>query len=109
MMAMEDIGGSTCESRLEGHSVIFLAIQTHPSCCFLLAVDSLGQRRSGAWSQFVNQPQDFPKQVPWHGDFRQLERDVATVAHDLGPDLDQLLAQARMRPVIDLLRQVHSG
>ena len=28
--------------RLEGHSVIFLAIQTHLSCRFLLAVDSLG-------------------------------------------------------------------
>ena len=25
--------------RLESHSVIFLAIQTHPSCRFLLAVD----------------------------------------------------------------------
>ena len=33
--------------RLEGHSVIFLAIQTHLSCRFLLAVDSLGLRRSG--------------------------------------------------------------
>ena len=30
--------------RLEGHSVIFLAIQTHLSCRFLLAVDSLGLR-----------------------------------------------------------------
>ena len=36
--------------RLEGHSVIFLAIQTHLSCRFLLAVDSLGLRRSGFWS-----------------------------------------------------------
>ena len=34
--------------RLEGHSVIFLAIQTHLSCRFLLAVDSLGLRRSGS-------------------------------------------------------------
>ena len=32
--------------RLEGHSVIFLAIQTHLSCRFLLAVDSLGLRRN---------------------------------------------------------------
>ncbi len=92
--------------RLEGHSVIFLAIQTHLSCRFLLAVDSLGLRRSRSSSQFIDPPQDFPKQVPGHGDFGQLERDVATVAHDLGPDLDQLLAQARMRPVLDLLRQV---
>ena len=41
--------------RLEGHSVIFLAIQTHLSCRFLLAVDSLGLRRSGSSSQIINQ------------------------------------------------------
>ena len=45
--------------RLEGHSVIFLAIQTHLSCRFLLAVDSLGLRRSGSSSQIINQAQDF--------------------------------------------------
>jgi hypothetical protein len=79
--------------RLEGHSVIFLAIQTHLSCRFLLAVDSLGLRRSGSSSQFIDPPQDFPKQVPGHGDFGQLERDVATMADKFGPALDQLLAQ----------------
>ncbi len=78
--------------RLEGHSVIFLAIQTHPSCRFLLAVDSLGLRRSGSWSQFIDPPQDFPKQVPGHGDFGKLEHDVAAVADNFGPDLDQLLS-----------------
>ena len=31
--------------------------------------------------------------------------DVAAVAHDPGPDLDQLLAQRRQRPLLDLLRQ----
>ncbi len=77
--------------RLEGHSVIFLAIQTHPSCRFLLDVDSLDLRRSGSSSKFIDPPQDFPKHVPGHGDFGQLERDVPTVAHDPGPDLDQLL------------------
>ncbi len=92
--------------RLEGQSVIFLAIQTHLACRFLLAIDSLGLRRNGSSSQFIDPPQDFPKRVPGHGDFGQLERDVATVADDFGPDLDQLLAQARMRPVLDLLRQV---
>jgi len=35
------------DPRLEDHSVIFLAIQTHPSCRFHLAVDSLGLRRAG--------------------------------------------------------------
>jgi len=58
--------------RLEGHSAIFLAIQTHPSCRF--------------------PPQDFPKQVPGHGDFRHLERDVPAMADNFGPDLDQLLS-----------------
>ena len=53
--------------RLEGPSVIFLAIQTHLSCRFLLAVDSLGLRRSGSSSQIINQAQDFPEQVPRHG------------------------------------------
>jgi hypothetical protein len=78
--------------RLEGHSVIFLAIQTHSSCRFLLAVDSLGLRRSGSSSQFIDPSQDSPKQVPGHGDFGQLERDVPTVPDHLGPDLDQLLS-----------------
>ena len=32
----------------------------------LLAVDSLGLRRSGSSSQIINQAQDFPEQVPRH-------------------------------------------
>ncbi len=74
--------------RLEGHSVILLVIQTHLSCRFLLAVDSLGLRRSGSSSLFIAPPQDFPKQVPGHGDFGQLERDVPAMAANFGPDLD---------------------
>ena len=74
--------------RLERHSVIFLAIQTHPYRRFLLAVDSLGLRPRGSCSQFIDPPQDYPKQVPGHGGFGQLEPDVAAVAHDLDPDLD---------------------
>ena len=72
--------------RLEGHPVIFLAIQTHPSCRFLLAIDSLALRWSGISSQFIDPSQDFPKQIPGHGDFGHLERDVAIVAHDLGSE-----------------------
>ena len=90
---------------LEDHSAIFLAIQTHLSCRFLLAVDSLGLRRSGSSSQFIDPPQDFPKQVPGHGDFGQLERDVPAMADNFGPDLDQLLSWRGQRPVLDLLRQ----
>jgi len=74
--------------RLEDHSVIFLAIQTHPSCRFLRAVDSLGLRRSGSSSQFIDPPQDFPKQVPRHGDFGQLARDVPAMADNFGAELD---------------------
>ncbi len=85
--------------RLEGHSVIFLAIQTHPSCRFLLAVECLGLRRSGSWSQAVNQAQDFPKQVPGHGDFGQLEREVAAMADNFGADFDQPRPPLPLKPV----------
>ena len=91
--------------RLEGHSVIFLAIQTHLSCRFLLAVDSLGLRRSRSSSQIINQAQDFPEQVPRHRHLSQLERNVAAMSDNLGPDLHQLVAQRRHRPVLHLLRQ----
>ncbi len=74
--------------RLEGHSVICLAIQTHLSYRFLLAVDFPGLRRSRSSSQFIDPPQDFPKQVPGHGEFGQLERDVPAMAANFGPDLD---------------------
>ncbi len=84
---------------------IFSVIQTHSSCRFLLAVDSLGLRRCGSWSQFIDPPQDFPKQVPGHGDFGQLERDVPAMADHLGTDLDQLLPQRGQGPVLDLFRQ----
>ena len=75
-------------TRLEGHSVIFLVIQTHLSCRFLLAVDSLGLRRSGSWSQIINQAQDFPEQFPRHRHLGQLERDIPAMAANFGPDLD---------------------
>ncbi len=65
----------------------FLAIQTHLSCRFLLAIDSLGLLGSGSSSQFVDPPQDFPNQVPGHGDFGQLERDIATMADNLSNGL----------------------
>ena len=93
---------------LEGHSVIFFAIQTHSSHRFHLAVDSLGLRRRRSSPQFIDPPQDFSKQVPGHGDFGQMERDVATVAHDLGPDLDQHLWQRGQRPVFHFFRQSES-
>jgi hypothetical protein len=54
----------------------FVVIQTRLSRRFDLAVDSLGLRQSGSSSQFIDPPQDFPKQVPGHSDFGQLERDL---------------------------------
>ena len=86
--------------RLEGNSVIFLAIQTHLSCRLLLAVDSLGLLRSGSSSQFIDPPQDFPKQAPRHGNLCQLERDISAMADRLCADLDQIYAkrdQLRLR------------
>jgi hypothetical protein len=44
---------------LEGHSVIFLAIQTHFSCHFHLAVDFLSLRRGGSSPQIIDQAQDY--------------------------------------------------
>ena len=86
--------------RLEGHSVIFLAIQTHLSCRFLLAVDSLGLRRSGSSSQIINQAQDFPEQASWDCNLGQLKCDVPAMADNFRTDLDQLLPQRRQRPLL---------
>ncbi len=89
--------------RLEGHSVIFLAIQTHHSCRFLISVDSLGLRRSETSSQFIDPPQDFPKQVPGHGDFGQLERDVPAMAANFGP-ISTSFSRSVQRPMLRFLR-----
>ncbi len=67
----------------------FSAIQTHPSCRFHLAVDFPGLRRSGSWSQIINQAQDFPEQFPRHRHLGQLERDVPAMADNFGSDLHQ--------------------
>ena len=75
----------------EGHSFIFLAIQTHLSRRSYPGVDFLGLRRNGSSSQVINQVQYFLEQASWHRHLGQLERDVATMADDHGTDLDQLL------------------
>ncbi len=90
--------------RLES-SVIFFTVQTHLSCRFLLAIDSLGLRRSGSSPQFIDPPQDLPKQVPRHRHVGQLERDVPAMTINLSSNLDQLLPQRGQRPVFHLLRQ----
>ncbi len=84
--------------RLEGHSVIFLAIQTHLSCRFLRAVDSLGLRPSGSSSQIIDQAQDFLEQTSRHRDLGKLERHVPPVTDGLGTDLHQLFPPRAQRP-----------
>ncbi len=93
----------------ETHSAQFFIIQTHPSCRFHLAVDFPGLRRSGSWSLIIDQAQDFPEQLPRHRNLRQLESDIATVADDLGANLDELVAERSQRLVFDLLRQLTSA
>ena len=55
------------------------------------------------WPQFRDQPQDVAEQMPGNGDLGHLKRDVTTVVHDLRADLNQLLLQARQRPIFDRL------
>ena len=42
----------------EAHSANFFVFQTHLSLCFYLAVDPLGLRRSGSWSQVTTATND---------------------------------------------------
>jgi len=70
---------------------------THPTVPVL--------RRGRSWPQSGNQPQDFLEQFLRHRDLGHLERDVAGMRDDLGPDLDELLLQARQRPLLDRLWQ----
>ena len=51
-----------------------------------------------------DQRQNFLEHLPRHRDLGHLECDVAAVAHDLGADLNQLLAQAGQRPRLRRLR-----
>ncbi len=45
--------------------------------------------------QSIDPAQDIPKQVPGHGDFRHLERDVAAMADNLGNGLDRFQLSCR--------------
>ena len=55
--------------------------------------------------QAVNQSQDVGEQASRDCDLGKLERDIATVADDLGADLDQLLSKRRQRPMFHRLGQ----
>ncbi len=71
----------------------FSIIQTHLSCHFHFAVGFPGLRRSGSWSQIIDQAQDFLEQASRHRDLGQLKRDVPPVAHDLRADLHQIFSE----------------
>ncbi len=62
-------------------------------------MDFLGLRRSGSWSQIINQAQDVGEQASRDCDLGKVERHIATVADDLGADLDRLLAQSQQCPL----------
>ncbi len=68
-------------SRLEGHSVIFRAMETHPACHFHLVVDSLGLRRRGSSLQFIDPPQDFPKHIAGASYFRFGSQPEVSIGH----------------------------
>src|SRR5882757_5909140 len=72
-------------------------VMTHPPRSALLW--------SRSWSQSVDEPQYFLEQFFRHRDLGHLEDGVAGVAHDLGPDLHQLLPQAGQRPLRNRLGQ----
>jgi hypothetical protein len=65
------------------------------------------RERRGSWSEPIDPAEDLGEQGARHRYLGQLEHDVATVAHDPGADLDQLLAQRGQRPMLDPLRQAN--
>ena len=80
-----DFGDLTVPGRQFAH--IFSSSRQTSPVAFHLAVNFLGLRRNGSWSQIINQAQDFPEQFLRHGNFGQLERGVAAMADHLGTDL----------------------
>jgi len=61
-----------------------------------------GNAKSSARA-LVHPSQCVGKQISRDGDLGHLECDVAAVAHDLRADLDELLLQARHRPIFNRL------
>jgi hypothetical protein len=78
---------------------------THFACCVAVVHCFPGSccERRRLRPEPVDPAQDLDEQGARHRHLGQLEHDVATMAHDPGADLDQLLAQRRERPMLDLL------
>jgi hypothetical protein len=70
-----------------------------------VASDLISRSRwCGRHPQLGDQHQDFLGHLSRHRDLGHLKGRVAAVAHDLGADLDQLVAQAGQRPRLRRLR-----
>ncbi len=64
----------------------------------------MGAHKGATLPSFSRRARYRSEQLALNRDLRHLERDIATVTDDLCTDLDQLLAQARQRPVRNRFR-----
>ena len=71
-------------------------------CCGMDSDRTLHAGAGGGCGRSSAIRQNLLEHLPWDGD---LEGDIAAVADDLCADLDQLLSEARQRPVLDRLRR----
>ena len=63
------------------------SLSGHTSPSAISSLRRSGWHRGGSM-QSIYQPQDFLKQIAGHGDFRHRERNIATMADNLGSDLE---------------------
>ncbi len=89
----------------------FSAIQTHLSCRFRLALDVPGLRRSGSWSQIINQLRIFRNgslgtatSANWNVTLRPWLTTLAPILTGLDRRC-RSSPQRGQRPVLDFLRQ----
>jgi len=94
--ARRALGNRTARLKGDKSPVDFPRARPGRSCC---------RRRNRRRAQRSDQPQDVGEQTARDGDFGHLESDVATVTDDFRTDLDELLPQARERPILDPLRR----
>src|SRR5512133_311767 len=66
-----------------------------PSGCRPIPAAACASCRYRSGTQLLDQPQDLGEQRPRDRHFRKLEGHVPAVAHHLGADLDELVAQRR--------------
>jgi hypothetical protein len=87
---------------------IFAGIWTYCSRRLVLNARPSSVSRWHWWwlrPQFRNEPQNLLEHLSRDRNLGHLEGNTAAVAHDLRADLDELLLQARQRPILDRLRR----